>query len=85
MTNWHNTELTREAKNLVRNLYRSNMPICDIVQKIKFECDTDVDLLDVDQHYLSQDVARAIVRGGEELKPSNARLLKWLCEVWPMA
>jgi hypothetical protein len=84
MTNWRNTELTPEAKNLIRNLYRSNMPICDIIKKLKFECDTDVDLLDVDQNYLSQDVARAIVRGGEELKSGNASLLKWLCDVRPM-
>lgn len=85
MTNWHNTQLTREANNLVRNLYLSNMPICDIVKKIKFECETDADLLHVDQYYLSQDVARAIVRNGEELKSISTRLLKWLCDVRPMA
>jgi hypothetical protein len=72
---WHNTELTPEAKKLIRALYRKRMPICDIVKKVLYECEIDVNLLDVDQEFVGQYVTWVIIQSGQRLTTGNWRLL----------
>lgn len=71
-----NRKLTSNANNYIRDLYRAKNPICDITEKMKEQ-------RDVDQYYLPQNVARAIMRGGEALY-ENKKLLEWLCAIRPL-